>query len=321
MQAGTLNLQPQGAAGSAHVIIGDATTGVFNQTGGTVDFAPANASANNFFYVGITNSGTLDITGGTFTADSTQSGGIQWRRAAAGTVSIGGGAGTALVDTPLLNFGLSSAGTGTLNLYTNGTLLTSKISVTSGTNTANFDGGTLEAKSSTTTFLSGLTTAVITNNGLTVDTNGFNITIAQALSGVGGPTKRNSGTLTLSGANTYTGATTVANGTLSINTVDVSTNAQSLGKGGTLNLGVAGISSGILQYTGTGGTLDKAVNALGNGLDSIQNTGGGLLTLSGTMTNNGTSVTLGGTGAITVGGTITGTGTGNSNLIDADTAC
>ena len=63
-----------------------------------------------------------------------------------------------------------------------------------------------------------LNSARIKNTGATIDTNSINITIAQVLTDFpshNGPlTKTGPGTLTLSGANTYTGSTTVANGIL-----------------------------------------------------------------------------------------------------------
>ncbi len=86
--------------------------------------------------------------------------------------------------------------------------------------------------------------------------------------------------------------------------------AQSLGRNTTANavtLGVAGTSSGRLNYTGIAATLDKNITALGNGTDTIQNSGSGLLTLSGTLTKNGTTLTLsGGTNGIAVTGQIVG---------------
>jgi autotransporter-associated beta strand protein len=133
--------------------------------------------------------------------------------------------------------------------------------------------------------------------------------------GSAGVIKTGAGTLILSGNNSYNGVTTVSAGVLSINTVAVSTAAQSLGAGSTVNLGVAGTSSGMLLYTGATGTLDKNINALGVGGDTIQNSGGGLLTLSGTLTKANTVLTLSG-GTFNVTGKITGgsTSTFNSDL-------
>ena len=52
--------------------------------------------------------------------------------------------------------------------------------------------------------------------GGTIDTNGNNATLAQAIAGTGALTKSGAGTLTLTGANSYTGGTTIAAGTLQV---------------------------------------------------------------------------------------------------------
>lgn len=65
------------------------------------------------------------------------------------------------------------------------------------------------------------------DGGGTFDTNGFNTTIAQTVSGTGGLTKAGAGVLELHGINTYQGATEVKGGTLGINS------DTSLGKSGT----------------------------------------------------------------------------------------
>lgn len=91
-------------------------------------------------------------------------------------------------------------------------------------------------------------------------------------------TKLGTGTQTLTGANTYSGKTSVKNGTLSFATGNISETAtQALGTNAAVDLGEASTSSGTLNYTGGAGSLAKDINALGNG--TIQNSGTGLLTL------------------------------------------
>ena len=90
--------------------------------------------------------------------------------------------------------------------------------------TFNFNGGTLKAGASSTTFMTGLTNAFVKSGGAKINTNGKDITIGQALfhdtalggTADGGLTKSGGGILTLSNTNTYTGATTVSNGTLKV---------------------------------------------------------------------------------------------------------
>ncbi|MBT3190964.1 MAG: hypothetical protein HN341_00255, partial [Verrucomicrobia bacterium] len=128
----------------------------------------------------------------------------------------------------------SSAATSTFSLD-GGTLTTPKVTPGNGSETFNFNGGTLEANKDNTSFMAGLTAANVENGGAIIDDGGFDITIGQALlnGGSGGLTKNGSGTLTLTGASTYSGRTDVKAGTL---TVD----GGSLSGGGLIDLGVNG---------------------------------------------------------------------------------
>lgn len=88
----------------------------------------------------------------------------------------------------------------------------------------NFNGGTLQARQDSTTFIAALGqfTANVQAGGALVDTQGFNVTISAplvhdaALGATldGGLTKIGTGALTLSGVNTYSGGTFIKNGTL-----------------------------------------------------------------------------------------------------------
>src|SRR5262245_65458415 len=88
-------------------------------------------------------------------------------------------------------------------------------------------GGTLQAGGTVTSpSTRGVT---LTSMGL-IDTNGNSVSIAGVIGGGGGLTKSGSGTLTLSGLNTYTGVTTVSAGTLSVNSIaNVNGGASALG--------------------------------------------------------------------------------------------
>jgi len=167
----------------------------------------------------------------------------------------------------------------------------------SGTSSSIFGSGTLTAGSYTFSNTSGTSsvTTVLAGNAATF-------------------TKSGAGTTVLSGLNTYQGTTTVGNGILQFNSLASGTNAQSLGGGTLVNLGVAGTSAGEIDYSNaTSGTLAKNITALGSGRNRIRNSGGGTLTLSGTLTKDGTILELA-SGTFTVSGRITGATAGTSDL-------
>jgi autotransporter-associated beta strand protein/T5SS/PEP-CTERM-associated repeat protein len=106
-------------------------------------------------------------------------------------------------------------GTGTLNLN-GGTVTTKWIEGGSGSATVNFNGGLIKAKENQGSIIRDLDVANVQSGGLKIDSNSFNVSTSQVLTGTGGLEKLGAGQLTLSGANTYAGTTTVAAGVLRI---------------------------------------------------------------------------------------------------------
>ncbi len=188
-------------------------------------------------------------------------------------------------------------------------------------------GGTIEASGSGTLTLSGGISG--SNRNLNLIGTGLAVESGVIAIGSGTVTKNNAGTWSLSGANTYTGTTTIIAGILSINTLQsVNGGASSLGAptsstNGTIAMGASGL--GTLQYTGTGHTSNRVIN-ITNGTGTIEASGSGTLILSGGITAPNRPLNLAGTGlavesgVIAIGsGTVTKNNAGTWSLSDANT--
>lgn len=153
---------------------------------------------------------------------------------------------------------------------------------------------------STYTLASSSRTLTLSSGNTTVASGGSAI-IDQAISGGSGFTKLGAGTLTLGGANNYSGATTISAGTLrlTLGTAIPDSSAVSLGAGATFDLN---------DNSETVGSLSGAGDlSLGSGLLTT----GGLnssTTHSGVISGTGGRLTKVGTGTLTLGGANTYTG-------------
>jgi len=144
----------------------------------------------------------------------------------------------------------------------------------------------------------------------TITNGGFTLTVTQAadqtysgvMSGVGGLTKAGAAALTLTGINTYTGATAVNAGTLSFNAINTGVSAVTVSNAATKLAGTGTIPGAVTMNAGTilapGGTNGDLV---------------GTLTINGIVTFNGASkyivtMTGGAVDQIVAGAALTATG-------------
>ncbi len=146
-----------------------------------------------------------------------------------------------------------------------------------GISTINLNGGTFKANGASSNLLSAtgaLSQAgsiFVEAGGAVIDSNGYTITISQKLlthatSTEGGLTKQGLGKLILSGANTYTGATTVNSGVLGVTGSSIANPNKLVINGGqvdltgsetvgTLFFGAVQQAAGTYSATGAGGTI------------------------------------------------------------------
>lgn len=191
--------------------------------------------------------------------------------------------------------------TGTLNL-SGGTLSVVQLVLGGGTPGAWTTGGSMNWSGGTLRAAGGMTVNVpiaLSGAGGTLDSNGFDGVVSGVLSGNGGITKKGAGTITLSGANTYTGVTKISGGALAVSALSNAGVAGNLGAassdaanlvldGGTLKYaGTTSTSTDrLLTLTQNGGTLDAgstgAMNFLGTGRFAATGTGDRSLILTGT---------------------------------------
>jgi fibronectin-binding autotransporter adhesin len=141
------------------------------------------------------------------------------------------------------------------------------------------------------------TTKAITTTGAPVignltfnNTTGNDYTVTGVLTGPGGISKLNTGTVTLASANTFTGPINVADGVLVLSGANTGTGAVSV-TGGTLRLGNGEALSTAASVTiAPGGTLDVNGTTPGTKIPEIHVSGSGVGG-NGAIVNNGAGIT------------------------------
>ena len=168
-------------------------TGTFAQTGGTATVGILRMGGSNTTPANNANAiASLNLSAGTFAATTFAA--LSGADSSSSTINIGG---TADVTLPAFPTARGAGSTATIN----------------------FNGGTLKPLAASATYMGGLTAAYIKAGGAKFDTTNGSITITQSLltdtlSTGGGLSKDGGNTLTLTGANTYTGSTVVNAGAL-----------------------------------------------------------------------------------------------------------
>jgi arabinan endo-1,5-alpha-L-arabinosidase len=218
LASGTYNLSGGAVTASTNVQIGGRGTGVVSQSGGTFN-------ANSYLAIGRFNgaTGSWNISAGTLNQTNAARSLIVGEEGN-GTLTVGGN-GAVNVAGPLRLASLATA-VGAVNLN-GGVLTAAQVTKGSGSGTFNFNGGTLRASANQSAFMQGLTLANVDAGGAMIDTQAFNLTVAQPLvqkSALGstldgGLTKLGAGTLYLTGASTYSGGTFINAGRVVVSNV------------------------------------------------------------------------------------------------------
>jgi fibronectin-binding autotransporter adhesin len=274
----------------------NSATGVLNITNSASITRDNNNDSTAEFSVGSGGTGTLNQNGGQITNLAAS---VYIGQTAAGTWNLNGG----IASLGPVIMCASSSANGTLNLN-GGLLQVQGITSTSlGYSALNFNGSTVQATAGNVNFISGITQASISAGGVVFDSQAYNITIPEAISDSGGGilTKIGSGTLTLTGANSYDGATLVNAGTLAVTSAGATTSsgitvaagaafsAQAASAGGQFSAPSVTFSSGAV-------TLDVDLNTFGTPSSAPLSVG--TLTVDGTVTLNVLAEAPVGTGSV-----------------------
>jgi fibronectin-binding autotransporter adhesin len=256
---GNMTLAEGSVATAGNLTIGADGASTWTQTGGT-----ASAGGTIFLLSGTTpgvqanvtvSGGLLAQTGSTGALVVGQGGEGYLTVSSSGRVAVAGAGGLVLTG--------GSNGFALVTVDTGGTLEVTRITRgagAAGSAILSFDNATLKAAADANpNFMDGLDSATLFPGGVTIDTSGQNLSIAQPLVDYGGGdaplTKAGVGMLTLTGVNTYGGLTTVSAGGLTIETSSGATGGYQLGDGtvfGINRVGSAASQAAAASFTMSG---------------------------------------------------------------------
>jgi autotransporter-associated beta strand protein len=259
--------------------------GDLEMAGGSITMYPGNTG--NITLGTTPGTGLINQSGGSITNTATQT----WvAETLLGTWNLYGGEDVLGV----IHLTQNPGATGTFNLY-GGDLFATEITdnapdgVDRGYGTFNFYGGTLHAGASSTTFMHDVNGSVtIAAGSAKINTEGYDVTISAAITDNGaglGLTKMGAGTLSLTGANTYSGTTLVTAGGLMAGTANTALGTYTVSDGAGFG---AVVTTPATQFTpatvnlgtATGGTLTFDLGSFGNPTAAP-------LDVTGTLTVNG----------------------------------
>lgn len=332
--AGTLQIRVQSSYAGLTTVNGG-TLVIDNPTGTAANFGAGNININNGATLQTTSTGggqtrlqnktiTFDANGG----GTINFGGPNTRIGGSAIVTTGGSTnyvtgtlmdlsgqitfnvadGTDAVDLQVANSinrsGINKLGAGTLRLTNTANNLS--------TNPIDINAGVVELGGAGR-LVAGNYSGNITNDGIFRHNSTNNQTLNGVISGTGAIEKDNNSTLTLTGANTYTGTTTVTNGILALNNTTTS-NTTIAGDANIATFDVT-IAGGTLRNDANEQIANDASITMSSGafslngatetIENFTNSGGTFTTGAGTLIGLGNTITWsGGTNTINDGGTV-----------------
>ena len=306
VSAGTLLLGNSDALASSSTLV--VSGGVFDLGGNSNTLAGVQQTGGTIQGGRLTSTTAYDVQNGTVNA--ILAGSVGLNKTTTGTVTLNG----------------ANLYTGPTNI-TNGTLIVGASNTINSSSVLTVSGGTLNmgANNDAVVSVSLQNSGSIIGTGTLTSAATFDLqsgTVNAVLDGTSGANKTTAGTVTLSGANTYTGTTTVTLGTLALgNSNTLASKSTLVVSGGTFDLGshsntVAGVqmTGGTIQ-NGTltsmtsydmqaGTTTTSAILAGATLAVGLNKTNSGTVTLSGANTYSGLTSITGGTLSVGASNTI-----------------